>query len=48
MDCCAFSGQENIVQLLLDAEVEVDPKDIRGVSYMGGAHERVELYGWGS
>ena len=35
MDCAAVSGRENIVQLLIDAEAEVDPRDINNVSHVG-------------
>ena len=35
MDCAAVSGRENIVQLLIDAEAEVDPRDINNVSHFG-------------
>ena len=35
MDCAAASGRENIVQLLIDAEAEVDPRDINNVSNIG-------------
>ena len=34
MDCAAVSGRENIVQLLIDAEAEVDPRDINNVSHI--------------
>ena len=34
IDCAAASGKENIVQLLIDAKVEIDPRGINNVSHV--------------
>lgn len=32
MDCAADKGREKIIQLLIDAGADIDPKDIASVS----------------
>lgn len=39
MDCAAEKGREKIIQLLIDAEADIDPKDIASVSGWSSSYD---------